>query len=184
MQSEILTLKRQKDLDDWIESLSFTEIEFVMKRLVKKREKQRQNVTKMSDLAGEILIQIFSYLQDGKSFLSCSLVCKRWREILNDNFLWKQICTRKQYRPLQNALSRIPTLKRSNVHRIQKQVSLAPWKGVYMQNYLTWKNWMVGKCKVSNLSPDSSFLCMSFDEERGLSLRRGHPVKLVFPKKN
>ncbi|KAJ3359260.1 hypothetical protein HDU91_004971, partial [Kappamyces sp. JEL0680] len=42
---------------------------------------------------------IFSYLQ-GSCLSNCAMTCRDWKDFLNDNFLWKQICLKKSYRPL------------------------------------------------------------------------------------
>ncbi|KAJ3141965.1 SCF ubiquitin ligase complex subunit cdc4 [Physocladia obscura] len=68
--------------------------------------------------------------------------------------------------------------KRCNV--IWKGVSLAPWKAVYRQNYLTFINWMTGKFTIKPVFPsDFSALCLAFNENWAVVIAQGLPGKLI-----
>ncbi|KAJ3312458.1 hypothetical protein HDV04_003058 [Boothiomyces sp. JEL0838] len=63
---------------------------------------------------------------------------------------------------------------------IYKHISLVPWKDIYMENYLTWKNWTLGKCKVSKVTKNShaGFICMDFNDKHAISIKVGQPTKV------
>ncbi|KAJ0973899.1 hypothetical protein J5N97_015864 [Dioscorea zingiberensis] len=43
---------------------------------------------------GEVLKAIFPLL-DGKDLIACMLVCRQWRDVARDDYLWKCICARR-----------------------------------------------------------------------------------------
>ncbi|THU63529.1 hypothetical protein C4D60_Mb01t16750 [Musa balbisiana] len=45
-------------------------------------------------LHGEVLKAVFPLL-DGKDLASCMLVCRQWRDIARDEYLWKCICAKR-----------------------------------------------------------------------------------------
>ena len=147
----------------------------------------KQRCISINQLAPEILSMIFSYLHDAKSIAKISLSCRLWRSIYLDNHVWRQVCKKRSY------FSYIPKFRllrsshsssadrsdHGSADKIQKQPSLFPWRHIYMNNYLTFKNWMSGKCHVTSIRKDDAGLAFDFDDQNALSLKRGEPVKLV-----
>ncbi|MDP1880294.1 MAG: F-box protein [Parachlamydiaceae bacterium] len=54
------------------------------------------NFTSIDNLPDEVMLLIFSSLQrtDMPDFLNCSLVCKKWKNLAEDNQLWRELAIR------------------------------------------------------------------------------------------
>lgn len=168
-----LSFQRQAELLDVVKNLDKSAVNFLLGHLLK-RSKEFSFQTSIHSIAPETMVYIFIFLTnetDPKVLTTCARVCKRWKKILSDDYLWRQACKIKLYKNVSRRISiafgRKPTIKNS--------VSLAPWKSVYQQNYLTWKNWVVGNYRVSNLSKHSGYLSMTFDEHFALGVKQGLP---------
>jgi F-box and WD-40 domain protein CDC4 len=169
-----LNFKRQAELSDFAKKLNKSEVRFLLGQLLN-RSRQISAETTISTLAPEIMVYIFIFLtneSDPKILTTCARVCKTWKSILQDDLLWRQACKNKLYQTVSKRIS----LAFGKKSTLQKALTLAPWKSVYKQNYLTWKNWVLGNYKVSNLSKHSGYLSMTFDEQFALCVKQaGNP---------
>lgn len=156
-------------------------MEFVLSRLLKKKAEPRISTRKsLNDLAPEIISIIFSYLHSASSISTCSQVCRQWRAVFHDNHTWRQVCKKRSYIsyiPRFRSRSSSELAKGDSMKGMSKQPSLFPWRNIYMNNYLTWKNWALGKYRVTSIVKDS--LPIEFDERKAFSVKRGQPGQLV-----
>lgn len=175
---------RQAFLLSLLNTLSQSDVDFLAKH--SKTRSKNAIVATVVDLPREILGLMFSYLIEPQSFARCSQSCRRWQRVLEDNHVWKLLCRQKSYKPL--IRKTLPMLeatakeirRSSSYTKLLKAMNLAPWKNVYRNNYMTYKNWMVGHCSVVPLKQNhSGFLAMDFDDSRALSIRHGQPGKFV-----
>jgi WD40 repeat protein len=159
-----LSYSRREAIIKFINSLSEDEIAFTATIVGKHSANSSAHV---HTLANEILTIIFGYIQNCKSFAACSLVCRKWKEVLDENFLWKILCVKHRYFPV--------TLSRNILTSRQLNSS---WKCFFKQNHLTKRNWERGQYRVSNLNNrnHSGFICVDFDEFYAFSIKRGHPA--------
>ncbi|KAJ3272333.1 hypothetical protein HDV01_005767 [Terramyces sp. JEL0728] len=181
VRSSKLPASRQTALTALIDTLSKSEIEFLQQKLaLRLQELQDISNLHINSFANEILIQIFVYLSNPETLAICSKVCRKWKILLNDNILWKNYCHKKAYKALSKRNAGIIQNQGGKHSIIYKHISLVAWKDIYMENYLTWKNWTLGKCKVSRVTKNShaGFICMDFNEKHAISIKVGQPTKL------
>jgi hypothetical protein len=173
MKDVSLSPAKQKQLLEMIRCFTYAEASFVLKHLTLRTRAGHNRTTHVLDLAKETMSQVFSYIHDARTLATCSEVCRVWHHIMLDNFMWKEICRRKSYQPLHKvSYDRKPS-------KIPRPVSLAPWKDVYQRNYLTWRNWMVGKYKLQKLNKFyHTGLCMDFTDTLAYTVARGQPGQL------
>lgn len=153
-------------------------------RMLEAQKQRSYNKRRLSvnQLAPEILSMIFSHLHDAASIVTAQKVCQLWRSIYHDNHTWKQVCKKKSYFsfiPRFQLLRLTNTAENGSAEKIQKQPSLFPWRHIYMSNYLTWRNWMSGKCQVTSIKKDDAGIAFDFDDHNAISMKRGEPVKMV-----
>ncbi|KAH6595977.1 hypothetical protein BASA50_005450 [Batrachochytrium salamandrivorans] len=63
---------------------------------------------------------------------------------------------------------------------LRESLAPAPWKKVYMDNHLTWTNWMKGRFQLTSVHPSASTgrLCLNFDDQQAVSVKVGEPAQL------
>jgi hypothetical protein len=126
---------RQLEIELFLSNLIDIELDFAAKWISKQKLKTRTR--SIAQLAKEIMTQIFEYLSPD-ALAICSLACQDWHQILADNYLWKQVYFRKYQHYESQTLSK--RLKRASSSQmiLQKQISLAPWKKIYIKKYTIW----------------------------------------------
>jgi hypothetical protein len=147
--------------------LTLPDIEYLIPIL--KRRQHNLKTTRILDihsLPREILVLIFGMLASDMQTLSIlQCVCRRWRQIFNDNLLWKIICIRNRFQPFQK--------NRSNDHQIKNRIL---WSKVYKFYNGIRLNFWRGNCKVEEVQPQLGYICMDiYKGEYGFSVRPGRP---------
>ncbi|KAJ8328030.1 hypothetical protein QVD99_006242 [Batrachochytrium dendrobatidis] len=115
-----------------------------------------------------------------------------------DDFKWRSIAPQNVYIPLGSSpqsendrfsigwpIHRGQSIESSGSVEHKKsgcktQLMLSPWKQVYMENYLTWMNWLNGRYQLVPVQrkPTQSGLCVSFDDRFAVSVKLGDPGQL------
>lgn len=118
----------------------------------------KSNSTTFSALADELLLDIFTRV-DTKTLCALSCVNKRLYILLQyDNSFWLRLCRKRAFAPIKK--------------QVQKTLDWAPWKSVYKENIITDRNWAKGRYSLSRISRHSGSICLSFNEEKVVSVGR------------
>ncbi|KAL7751389.1 hypothetical protein RI367_003249 [Sorochytrium milnesiophthora] len=150
----------------------------------------RSNMTLM--LPDELMLLVCEWLPP-PSLSAFARTCHRFATLIRDNHLWRRILhqspgaasPRKPSSSKTNPASgpahpQLQLDKTRQVHGIAKTVSLAPWKSLYKQRWLTMRNWKTGRCTVSRVSSQPGNLHPEFDVDTAVvaSISRNEPGQL------
>ena len=129
-------------------------------------------------LPAELSLQILSNL-DPLSLCRASRVSKRWKQLIDDETLWKRQCERFHFE-----VSREYSFS---------TVSYFPWKEFFKRKYRVYMNWMKGgdsTIQHLNAHPTGVVTCLHFDDKRIISgsddctikiwsIQTGKPLRVV-----
>lgn len=154
----------------------------------------------LSELPEELAVNILSYLHaDPESLKSASLVCNQWRRLIQDNHLWRTLCQKRGWitnlkersaHPDFNSMKSIQNGYRSykspgfmtpysplSIRQPSFSKIQAPWKKIFVDNYMTIMNWKSGRytMKRVRMMPSGGVeedisMCVSFNEDLSTAL--------------
>lgn len=118
-------------------------------------------------LPQELCLDILSYL-DWQDLANISLLNRQWRNLTQDNMLWKTQCLRR-WRGLADSSKKNQDDEKSEASSAKKR-SKTSWHEVFKNRLLIETNWRTGICGLSEMVPKSEggtpAFCLHFDDER------------------
>ena len=174
------TLERYKSLTGLIDSLAQTDISFINTYTSSKLK-----IDFIARLPAELAVHILAQME-GREVIRISQVCKYWHQIIYDNDLWRQICSKNGWTD-RRFIESPPAVRSSRFYSrtgsksnmsltLCRQPSFSymnsKWKTVFIDKYLTGSNWESGKCLVRRLKPRSLSLTSTFHDKETSPSRR------------
>ncbi|EEC18260.1 transducin beta chain, putative [Ixodes scapularis] len=86
------------------------------------------------------LLLIFSYL-DPVSLVRCASVCRAWRDLTRDPYLWQRLCALPQWRVG-------AATERKQLQLLRRLDGRVDWHAVFRQRFRLRRNWLRGSCHV------------------------------------
>ncbi|TPX57523.1 hypothetical protein PhCBS80983_g03772 [Powellomyces hirtus] len=146
---------------------------------------KKQDVTRL--LADELLLSILTQVSDAPSLAVAAQVCRRWNRVLDDEQVWRELCTYRSFAPLirreatQNSFFLV-SFEDLLVPRVPRlTVVCRHWKRVYRDNHITNVNWKKGLCRVRtvrDVDGGEGDLPMQFDDSWVVSVAMGEAGKV------
>ncbi|KAH9363976.1 hypothetical protein HPB48_006976 [Haemaphysalis longicornis] len=125
----------------------------------------------LSSLPQGPLLLIFSYL-DPVSLLRCASVCRAWRDLTRDPYLWQRLCALPQWRVS-------PATERKQLQLLRRLDGQVDWRAVFCQRFRLRRNWLRGSCHVRTFHGHTqAVFCVQFDDTRIVSGSSDKTIKV------
>ncbi|CAN8002152.1 unnamed protein product, partial [Ixodes hexagonus] len=117
------------------------------------------------------LLLIFSYL-DPVSLLRCASVCRAWRDLTRDPYLWQRLCALPQWRVG-------AATERKQLQLLRRLDGRVDWHAVFCQRFRLRRNWLRGSCHVRTFHGHTqAVFCVQFDDTRIVSGSSDKTIKV------
>ncbi|KAM7293630.1 hypothetical protein ISCGN_023238 [Ixodes scapularis] len=117
------------------------------------------------------LLLIFSYL-DPVSLVRCASVCRSWRDLTRDPYLWQRLCALPQWRVG-------AATERKQLQLLRRLDGRVDWHAVFRQRFRLRRNWLRGSCHVRTFHGHTqAVFCVQFDDTRIVSGSSDKTIKV------